>query len=243
MPPVPIPVGSGFTWDLVDAAKLRDADVLRLARKLYAIKAKAYRDTLLEAQRRHGGARSRVVLSQEIRDAIREEADLHARYSVQTMNRMIERWAQRNSHLDRRTFANELGRFLRERGKTRSQVVSGMAPLTAKLDAEVAFYRENGIEPEFDFAGPPAKCELCRVLKATGPHSIERVLEVGYPHLNCTHRWRSRSRATAAMREGGIRPGQISAGRGAPAGILGSRAMIDRLGNLDVAIASLTGEG
>lgn len=221
--------------DLVAAAKLGDADILRLADRLYEIKAKTYRDTLLGKLRQHGEDRQRVTLSPEIREALAHEAQTQARFSVQTMNRMIDRWAKRNTDLDRGAFARGLTEFIRERGATRGRVVGGMAPLTARLDASVEFYRENGVEPEFEFAGPPAKCELCRRLKATGPHSIETVMDVGYPHLNCTHTWRATTRADEAIRAGGIRPGKITAGLGAPAGILGTKAMIDRIGSTEAA--------
>lgn len=228
--------------DLVDAAKLRDADILRLADRLATIKTDAYKRTLVGLLRHHGEDRKRVTLSQPIRQAITEESELHARFAVQTLNRMIERWAKRNSFLPREQFAQGLNAFIRERGATRGRVVGEMAPLTARLDAEVAFYRENGVEPEFEFAGPPAVCDLCKVLKATGPHSIDKVMEVGYPHLNCTHHWVATTRATEALRAGGIKPGQITAGLGPPSGILGSRAMVDRLGGSDAALSSLTGE-
>lgn len=225
--------------DLIEAAKLRDADIERLARKLYKIKAGAYRQGLLEAQARHGGKRAHVVLSQAIRNAIADEAELHAKISVQTFNRQIEAFGKRNQELPREDFIRELRSFMRRRGASRSKVVSEIAPLTARLDAEVAFYRENGVEPEFDFTGPRAICPLCQWLKAHSPYPVATVLEVGYPHLQCTHRWRSRSRANVALREGGLRQGVISAGRGEPAGILGSQAIVQRLGSIPLAIDAL----
>jgi hypothetical protein len=216
--------------EVIGAANLLEQDIDRISRRLYDIKARAYRDTLRKLSVRHGVPRGRVILSAEIREAIQLEADQHARAAVETFNRMVTRFADRRRGLPPDQLAAQLRGYLRKRAKSRSRVVAQLAPLNARLDAEVSFYREQGVEPEFDFIGPRAKCPLCRKLKRGGPYAIEDVIRIGLPHLGCVHHWRSRSRAKEQLTEGGLRPGQISAGRGTPAGILGSTALLSRVG-------------
>jgi hypothetical protein len=103
----------------------------------------------------------------------------------------------------------------------------------SRFDATIAFYRENGVEPTFDFVGPRAKCPICRALKATSPHSMAVVLTVGIPHIQCSHRWRGRTTSSAKLAAGGLRPGKISAGAGPTAGIIGSEPLSSRLRRLD----------
>lgn len=221
---------------IVGAAQLRNADIDRIAARLYAIKARAYRDTLTDLSARHGQSRSRAVLSESIREALRHEADMQARLTVETFNRMVANFAERRRSHPPELLAREITGYMKTRARTRSRVATRMAPLTAQLDATIAFYRENGVEPEFDFVGPRPRCELCRRLKSGGPFSVAQVLAIGFPHLGCTHTWRARTRAKAALEQGGIRPGTISAGRGDPAGILNSGPLLQRAGGHDQAL-------
>lgn len=220
---------------LVGVLQLGQRDVATVANRLYAIKARAYRDTLVELSGRHGRDRSRAVLSAEIREALRHESDSAARQMVETYNRMISDFAERRRGHPPELLARELSAYARTRARTRSRVAARMAPIAPRLDATIAFYRENGVEPEFDFVGPRPKCELCRKLKAGGPFSVAQVLAVGFPHLGCTHTWRARTKAVEQLRAGGLRPGQISAGRGGPAGILNTVPLIQRAGGHDLA--------
>lgn len=221
--------------DILGAASLREEDAQRIARQLYALKARAYRDTLAELAARHGEPRKRIILSAEIREALEAEAIDSARRTVYTYNRMLASFAARREGMDPDQFARELQAYARARGKSRLRVAASFAPLNPRLDAEIAFYRENGVEPDFDFIGPPPKCALCVKLKKGGPWSVEDVLRIGLPHLGCTHHWRARTRAVEQLREGGLRPGQISAGRGTIAGVVGSGALLSRVGGHDPA--------
>lgn len=225
--------------DLIRAAQLDRKATEKMARGFYTAKARVYRDTLAELSHRHGHPRARVVLSSEIRDALQAEATDHAEKVTATFNRMLNEWAVANRDLPRQLFAGRLQMWQRERAKNRGPMISQVEVSTPRLDALVSFYRENGVEPDFELVGPPAKCPLCKELKRTGPHPLARVLEVGYPHIGCSHRWRAKTRASAVLRAGGERPGTISAGRGGPAGIVGGEAFVSQHGGQEAAAAAI----
>jgi hypothetical protein len=202
----------------------------RLARRLYEAKAREYRRTLSELARKYGQPRKQIKLSAAIRDELMREAKANARRISATTNRIVEDEARRRRGLTPTLLHRHLAGYMAKRQETRATLIARQELVTPHLDATVAFFRENGVEPEFDFAGPPGKCPLCRRLKETGPHSVAVVLAIGYPHIGCRHAWRARTRALVALRSGGIRPGVISAGRGPTAGIVNSDALVNRAG-------------
>lgn len=224
--------------DVTRALRMDRAAVDRLARKLYAAKSRQYRKTLTELTHRFGAGRN-AVLSTEIRDALMREARDHAKIIAATNNRLLTAEAGRRRELPAPLLARHLRGYMGERSRNRAPTISRTELATAQLDAQVAFFRENGIEPLFDFAGPPAKCPVCARLKESGPHPIEIVLKIGYPHPNCTHTWRARRVTAKRLLEGGIRPGQISAGRGEIAGIVGSDPLVIRTGSTEDAVAAI----
>jgi hypothetical protein len=215
---------------LASAAQLIPADTERLARRLYRVKAAEYRATLLALGKRYGVEQSRVVLSAEIRDALQSEATRGAEQAIATYNRLVSDFVKRKRNLPTAQLVVQLTDYMRERAEVRPRVITDAAKITPRLDAQVAFFRENGVDPEFDFEGKAPNCQTCRALMATSPHPIEIVLEVGNPHLGCVHRWVPRAVGRAELREGGVRPGKISLGRGEPAGIVGSRPFTNREG-------------
>lgn len=206
------------------AFRVKRPAIDRMARAMYEAKASEYRATLLEMLHRHGETdRRRVVLSPEIRQALLAEAQDHAAKVARTMDGFLEaEWGRRRDSMNVPELTAHLGGYMRERGRNRAAMISDNELAPARLDAVVGFYVENGLEPDFDFKGPPPECPTCKRLIKTNPHPLAVVIRIGRPHLNCRHRWVARTRAIAALREGGLRPGQITAGRGTIAGIIGS---------------------
>lgn len=222
----------GIQFELLRAFALTREQEGRLAARFYDAKAAAYRDELVTLANRFGLERQRAMLSPQIRDALRAEARMHAQSVVRTYNRLmvneVNRLSTRNLTPDQ--MVQSLAEHMRSRGAIRSPMIAKVEAATARLDARAAFYRENGIEPEFDFVGPAPQCPICEALLGTNPHSLEKSLSVGYPHINCTHHWESRPVTAEQLRAGGIRPGQISVGRGEPGGIVGSPTWLERGG-------------
>ena len=227
------------TREVVAALALDVGDEERLAASFYRAKAATYRATLLELSERAGHDRSKVALSLEIRAALSREAHDHARRVTQTMNGFLVKQAVKLEplNLSDRQLARYLGEHMRARSRARAEMIARIETSTARLDAQVSFFRENGLEPAFEFRGPPAKCPTCKALKAGGPWPLEKVLSVGYPHLNCTHNWHARMPAQSTLERGGLRPKQISAGRGGVAGIVGEHPLIQRTGGQEQATA------
>jgi hypothetical protein len=212
----------------------------RLARLFYDAKAKTYRATLLDLLHRHGEThRRRALLGAEIRLALEREATEHAGMVADTMSRLIRDEAARHKAMSPEQLAVHLAVYARKRAFARAGLVARQEVATARLDAMVGFYLENGSEVEFDFRGPVAECPTCQWLKKNGPHKIDVVLKVAQPHIGCRHHWRARTRAIAALRRGGIRPGRISSGRGTAAGLIGREPFVMAAGGQDEALRQL----
>ena len=225
--------------EVMSTVRLTQRDAGRLAEAFYKAKAREYREALLEASRRFGEPRKRVVLSTEIREALRREARDHARKVVKTSNAALRAEASRRRDLPPYLLATHLRSFSRQRMKQRGPLISKNEVATARLDAQVAFFRENGIEPTFRFMGPRAKCRVCARLKKGGPWPLDVVIAIGLPHIGCTHSWRANTYAVKRLRSGGLRPGKISAGRGQIAGIVGGEALVNRAGSTEEALKLL----
>lgn len=225
-------------------AHLGPKDRDRLVRNLYARKTKAYRDELLRLGRRHGLKRKQVNLSPEIKEALRREAEVHATSVIDTYNGYISAFVAKHKAAGK-TDA-EVGRLLPEymkaRAKGRLAAIDHTAGTTAKLDAQVSFYRENGVDPRFRFRGPRPKCPLCRALFAAESLSLAVVLSVGVPHLGCTHGYEPIGVSAKELREAGVKEGQITLGRGGPQGIVGGEALNMRLGSLNAASDYVRGQ-
>lgn len=227
-------------YDIALAVRSSVEAVERLARTLYRAMAHTYRQTLLALARRYGAAQRRVVLSAEIRQALSAEARRIAERAMETYDRLVSAFIDRNRDLTDEELMPKLNRYMRERGANRSALIVGSAVNPAKLDAIAAFYRENGIEPEFDFRGNegPPSCLTCTELVRTGPHSLDLVLAIGYPHPGCSHSWHVKGvRRTELV--GGVRPGRVSAGRGEVAGIVGTTPLLMRVRDQDEAVAEV----
>ena len=216
--------------DIVRAARLSVEYVERLARTLYRAMAKAYRESLLALGVRYGLEQARVVLSPAIREALASEARSIAEKAAETFNRLVEGFVDRNHDRPESELLPALEAYMRERTAKRSPLILASAVNPAKLDAIVGFYRENGVEPDFDFRGHegPPSCLVCTELVRTSPHPLELVLAIGYPHPNCAHTWHVSGLSIEELTGGGVRPGRISLGRGEPGGLLGIQPLMLR---------------
>lgn len=204
---------------VLKAMRLGDREVERLRRVFYQAKVTEYRATLTDLLARYGEHRQ-VRLSAEIREALQTEADRNARSVVATYNAFVKHEADRWPHLPPDRLASHLAGYLADRGRNRADLIARSEVATARLDAQVAFYRENGVEPTFDLVGPRAKCPICKALKGGGPWPIETVLALGQIHIQCTHSWKARLYSANKLKLGGRSPGRITAGRGGVAGIV-----------------------
>lgn len=202
----------------------------RMLEQFYVAKLDAYRSTLSGLRQLYGG-KARVYLSTEIRDALLDEAERDAASVVRTFNGLLEAEAKR-SPLKGQALFDHLAAYANERARKRAPMIARSEVGTARLDATVSFFRENGIEPGFDFVGPKPKCPICTALKATNPHTIGEVLAIGIPHIQCSHQWKGRVYSAAKLKAGGLRPGKISAGAGTVAGIVGGEALRSKLAGL-----------
>lgn len=182
----------------VRAAGMGKREKDELAEKLLRAKTQVYRRTLRRlAERFTSNAPSTVTLSKAIMDGLRRESERHARQIARTHNRAVaDRALEISSAGDGRS-RSELREELREWGAKRMRKRAKMIAVTEAYgphaDATLSFFRDAGVEPEFEFGGhiddsDPA-CALCQALTATNPHSLEEVVAVGTPHPNCRQTW------------------------------------------------------
>lgn len=218
--------------DVLRELTLGPENAARLQRAFYNAKAAEYRAVLGDLAARYGEPRQ-VRLSTEIRAELHREAARDARSVVATTNKLMRAEAARRRDLDPLALAGHLGAYVKERGVKRGPMIQRSELAPARLDAQVSFFRENGIEPMFDFVGPKPKCPVCRALKDRSPWPIEGVLAVGIPHIQCSHGWKARTTSAAKLKAGGPRPGRISAGRGRTAGIVGTDGVATKIGGTD----------
>lgn len=218
-------------------------DVERMARALYRAKARTYRETLLFLLHTYGSLdRKRVTLGLDMREALMQQATDHAKLIARGHNEWMERQI---SKLRAKGFSNDLiakalPRYMRERVRGRAEAIARHESTLAHLDAQVQFFRENGVEPMFDIIGPRANsCPLCTALFRGNPWPIEAVLKIGYPHMHCRHSWRARGVTRRDLLPGGARPKQISAGRTLPVGIGDEQPYGHRFPSNEAAVAGL----
>jgi hypothetical protein len=229
---------------IVRRFRIKPRETERMAQLFYKAMAAEYRNTMLELLHRHGEiGRSRVLLSPEIRSALLAQARADAARASRTINGLLDGKAARSKHLPADIFARELAGYMAERYRNRGPMLAMNETKIARLDALVAFYRENGSEPDFDFAGPPPACPICKRLRKTQPHPLATVIRIGRPHINCRHEWKAKTRAQTGLRDGGIKPGAITAGRGLPGGLLGGEPLANLAGGHDAALEQLDAMG
>lgn len=208
-----------------------------LADEFLDVKVFTYVQTLADLAREHGVELEddEVELSDAVLSALRREAREHAAFVVETFNRELDEFLDRNALADRETLIGAYEQWAEARADSRSETIAITEAYTAAADATVAFYRDNGLEVEYDFGGhageddPPA-CEVCVALAETGPHPHERVVAIGNPHPGCRQHWHARDAEL---------PDELVLGR-EPAGIVGQQPLLIRTGNdRDAAVAEI----
>lgn len=180
-----------------------------------------------------------VELSDEVVAALSQEADDSATFIVDTYNEELRVFAGDNAELDDGDFITLYEQWAARRQEHKTEEWSITEAYSAHTDATLSFYRENGLEPEFEFGGHPelgdhpAECRICQTLEETSPHPLSRVLEVGKPHIRCAQNWH-------ALIEPDQLPEELFVGT-AVGGVLGQQDLSGRVGGVDAAVDFITG--
>lgn len=215
------------------AAGMSDEDVSRLTERFYRTKLRVYRDTLRDLADRftRNGPPRAIPLSQEIKDALRAEAETHALKVASTHNDAVARQAMKiaapGDGRSKADLERELSRFGKSRMKDRAEMIAVTEAYGPHSDAIASFFRDAGIEPEFDFGGhpddAPPVCSICRAIIAANPHSLAEVVRIGVPHPFCRQTWHPR--LTAEQQQ----LGDFDLGQSL-GGIIGAPSLIQREG-------------
>ena len=223
---------------LLEAFTRDDEDIDALSDVLYLNKVRVYEDTLAELADLYDYEVEDLTLSQEVLDALRDEADLRAEQMTGTYNGDLAGFIDAipdDITYEHSVEATEL--WATDRDEARSELVGITEAYSAHADATVAFFVNNGIEVEFDFGGhgdDHPQCVVCEALVRSNPHPAERVVEVGTPHIQCRQKWH-------AVIEADDLPDELVLGQGAPAGILGNESLVQRAGGHTEAAEGLNG--
>ncbi len=180
------------------AASLRwgAEEVDELADEFLDHKVWTYVETLGDLFREHGADISDddIELSDEILLALKREAIEHAGFVVDTYNTDLEKFLDRNAETPREQLLGDYEAWANDRAEARAEILAITEAYGPHADATIAFYIAQEGEHAFDFGDHPEddapSCEVCAALVATNPHPIERVLEVGSPHIGCRQHWR-----------------------------------------------------
>ena len=197
----------------------------RLATLIYRRKVAVYRDTLRALLREYGSLEE-PSLSREVLAGLREEAERHAASIVQTFNRDLRRLLERTSDRPVEEVLDMVEEFAHLRAERRSENIAITEAYGPHADATLAFYKDNGLRPAFDFGGhgdPGPICAICKALKDRNPHPFERVVRIGVPHIACRQSWHP-------LIARGDLPQFLRAGISL-AGIVGSEPLMNRQGN------------
>jgi hypothetical protein len=222
------------------ALKMDATDRRELADRFYETKRQVYRDTLADLASGYGYdvPEDSLLLSEDIVRELRAESNDHARLMVETFNRDVD------AFLDRQPEDMDTGQLLAtfedwayDRAANRVEVTAITEAYSAYADATVSFAADAGIEPEYEFGGhpeegdAPPECEICQALEATNPHPHSRVLEVGTPHPQCRQRWHP-------LIDPESLPDELNIGR-TPGGLLGGEPLNMRTGGREEAVGEV----
>lgn len=188
-----------------------------------------YVETLADLAVAHGAdvTPDDIVLSDEILVALKRESIEHAGMVVDTFNRDLGEFLQRNSDLERDRLLDAYEQWAEARADSKAETVAVTEAYSAAADATMAFYAANAdqAEPLFDFGGhgdDDAQCAICQALVQTSPHPLARVVDVGSPHINCRQDWHE---------TGELELPEELAMPSAPAGIVGKQHFLGRHGD------------
>jgi hypothetical protein len=220
---------------VIRALKHTPSTAADIADELYLHKLDVYIGTLEELANAHGyDLTDDIVLSDEIDNALHDEAQLAASRIVSTFNTDLARFV---AGLPDETTADEalqaVDAWQTARAPAKAQVIAIDGAYDAHADATLHFYTAAGETPLFDFGGhgdPEPECALCEAIKARNPHPLERVLEIGSPHQQCAQEWHARDVNSAAL------PDTIALGAGDVSGLVGQDPLMQRVGSRAKAI-------
>jgi hypothetical protein len=166
-------------------------------------------------------------LSDSILRALRAEAREHAGFVVDTFNGDLDAFLERNADLPRAELLDSYDAWSTGRADARSEITAITEAYSAAADATLAFWEANAPAGEYDFGGHPElgddapECKVCQALVASNPHPVERVREIGNPHIGCRQNWH---------RKAGELPDELRLPE-EPAGIVGAQPLVNRHGN------------
>jgi hypothetical protein len=222
---------------LLSRLRLGDEDFNELADQLFTYAVAVYRDTLEDLAEQHGFELpdEPLTLSPAIHDALGADAERRAESIIEQYN---DELANRLDTLADKTVPEivaDIDEWAAERGDRQADRIALDATYTPHADATLAFYRDTGLEPLFDFGGhgdEPPKCDLCRRLLETSPHTLATVVDIGTPHHGCRQSWH-------ANVDDDELPDEIDLGQADPAGVIGRDTWLQRHGSLLEAAAAL----
>lgn len=175
-----------------------DEDVQSLAKNLYESKVTAYESAIRAEAGRMGFDIDEDLVkldNAQTKRHLRRQANQHARYIVNTHNKdlrkKIDELEQAPTYplRNRNQLAQEIDGWAAERFRKRATLIARTESFTPLMRGTVDFYRQNGMETDFEFDSASASCDICKHLKATNPHPLRKVMRVGIPHPNCVHSW------------------------------------------------------
>lgn len=231
----------GVLAGLKAALAYDDADRQALAQSFLDHKIAVYIDTLGQLADDYGyDYGGRIDLSDEVLQALAQEAAAHAASVVDTFNSEVDKLVDRNAGLNRDAIIDLYEQWVEARADSHAPIIAVTEAYSAHADATASFWAAAGLEPQFDF-GPHAvgedhaECSICQALEDLSPHPLSRVIEVGMPHVNCRQSW-----AEDGVDESQL-PDELQLGA-TPGGIVGTDPLVQRHGNdRDAATAAVHG--
>lgn len=213
-----------------------DEDTEKLARSLLRTKLRVYRRTLSDRIEAHNVSAT-IRVRAPVKEALAAEALAHARQIARSHNDFLTRASLRlREGMEAERLERELRILGRQRRERRAELIAVTEAYGPHADAVAAFYRDAGQDVSFTFGGhpelgdaPPA-CPICAAIVAGNPWTLEEVISIGTPHLNCRQSWHPDL--------GGPLPDGFEVG-GEPAGIIGGEPLIARAGGRDEAASSV----
>lgn len=219
---------------LAKALRWTQEEVDDLALEFLDAKVFTWVETITDLLIEHGvdAVEDDVDVSDDILRALRQEAREHAGYVVDTFNRDLDKFLERNANTPREQLLGDYEAWAADRAQARAETIAITEAYSAHADATVSFFQAQGVEPEFDFdhshPGEDApSCETCAALEATNPHPLARVLAVGGVHIGCRQSFKGRD---VELPDDLRAPDRTS-------GIVGSTPIVMRYGN-DNALAA-----